>query len=245
MHFAHAYITQSGAISEVVLMRKHLKVATLSLAVFAGACGTSKEQSATLPDDLQKDLAAASAPASDLATAPKSFEPTRYVSEMERTTGPTRVKTMVKTKRRTKPMPRPEPVRKPAEEVAAADVAGTSEMAPSTTKAPAPSDLPTIPEPVATTPEPGARPAPSPVPSAGGSGDGGIGERRRGRGLGGLLGGIFGGVVIRGGHGGVDKCDPRTDGRTGGIFIMGPNSGMPLPTGTFPRRLTGHSRALY
>jgi len=156
MHFAHAYTTQSGAISEVVLMRKHLKVATLSLAVFAGACGTSKEQSATLPDDLQKDLAAASAPASDLATAPKSFEPTRYVSEMERTTGPTRVKTMVKTKRRTKRMPRPEPVSKPAEEVAAADVAGTSEMAPSTTRAPAPSDLPTIPEPVATTPGTGS-----------------------------------------------------------------------------------------
>jgi hypothetical protein len=48
-------------------------------------------------------------------------------------------------------------------------------------------------------------------------------------------------VVIRGGHGGVDKCDPRTDGRrTGGIYIMGPNSGMPLPTGTFPRRFSRH-----
>ena len=151
-------------------MRKHVKVATLSLAVFAGACGSSKEKSAALPEDLQKDLATASAPASDLA----------------------------------------------------------------------PSDLPTIPEPVATAPEPGAEPAPLPVPARGGSGaDGGLGQRGRGRGIGGLggiLGGIIGGVVIRGGHGGVDKCDPRTDGRTGGIFIMGPNSGMPLPTGTFPRR---------
>jgi hypothetical protein len=221
-------------------MRKHVKVATLSLAVFAGACGTSKEKSAALPDDLQKDLATASAPASDLATAPRNFEPTRVVSEMERTTAPRPVKKIVATKRKTKPVRRPEAVSKPAVEVAAAEIAGTEEMAPSTKKAPAPSDLPTIPEPIATSPEPGADPSPLPVPARGGSGgDGGIGQRGRGRGIGGLggiLGGIIGGVVIRGGHGGVDKCDPRTDGRTGGIFIMGPNSGMPLPTGTFPRR---------
>jgi len=238
MHFAHAYTTQSGAISEVVLMRKHVKVATLSLAVFAGACGISKEKSATLPEDLQKDLATATAPAGDLATAPKSFQPTSIVSDVERTAGPVRVKTAVKAKRKTKPMMRPEPVNKPAEEVAAADVAGTSEMAPSTTRQPVPSDMPTIPEPVASAPGPGARPAASPVPNAGGSGDDGIGNRR-GRGIGGILGGIFGGVVIRGGHGGVDRCDPRTDGRrTGAIYIgaSGPNSGMPLPTGTFPRR---------
>jgi hypothetical protein len=227
-------------------MRKHVKVATLSLAVFAGACGTSKEKSAALPDDLQKDLAAASAPASDLATAPKSFEPTRFVSEMERTAAPVRVKKIVATKRKTKPMLRPVAVMKPAEEVAAAETAGTSEMAPSTTKAPAPSDLPTIPEPVASAPDQGAEPANYPVPSRGGSGgDGGIGQRGRGRGIGGLggiLGGIIGGVVIRGGHGGVDKCDPRTDGRTSGVFIIGPNSGMPLPTGTFPRRFASHRR---
>jgi hypothetical protein len=112
-----------------------------------------------------------------------------------------------------------------------------------------PSDVPEIPEPVATSPEPGNEPAPSPVPGSVGSGNDGRG-RGRGRGIGGLggiLGGIFGGVVIRGGHGGVDKCDPRTDGRSrGGIFIMGPTSGMPrLPAGTFPRRLSGQGRRLY
>jgi len=222
-------------------MRKHVKVAALSLAVFAGACGTKKESTAALPDDLQKDLAAASAPGSDLATAPKSFEKTQVVSAMERTSGTTRVKVIAKSKRHTKPMLRPEPVNHPAEMVAAADVAGTSEMAPSPTeKQPVPSDLPTIPEPVATTPRPGSEPAPGPVPT-GGSGQGGAGSGRRGGGIGGLggiFGGIIGAVVIRGGHGGVDHCDPRTDGRsrTGGIYIMGPNSGMPLPTGTFPRR---------
>jgi hypothetical protein len=242
MHFAHAYTMQSGAISEVVHMRKHVKVATLSLAVFAGACGTSKEKTATLPDDLQKDLAAASAPASDFATTPKSFEPTLVVSAVERTAASAPAKVMVKTKRRTKPVRRPEPVRKPAVEVASAEVAGTAEMAPApSARTPAPSDMPTIPEPIATAPEPGARPAPDPIPARGGSGEGGIGSGRRGGGIGGLggiLGGIFTGVVIRGGHGGVDKCDPRTDGRrTGSIYISGPNSSMPaLPTGTFPRR---------
>jgi hypothetical protein len=51
-------------------------------------------------------------------------------------------------------------------------------------------------------------------------------------GLGGILGGIIGGVVIRGGHGGVDKCDPRTDGRGGRPPIFDqPNTGLPLPSG--------------
>ena len=221
-------------------MRKHVKLATLSLAVFAGACGTSKEQSATLPEDLQKDLATASAPASDLATAPKNFEPTRFVSEMERATTAKPAKKIVATKRHTAPVRRPQPVSKPAEVLADAEPIGAMAEAPAPTKSPDPASLPTIPEPVATAPAPGAEPAPVPVPRRDGGGGGGIGERRRGGGIGGL-GGIFGGiltgVVIRGGHGGVDKCDPRTDGRSGGIFIgSAPNSGMPLPTGTFPRR---------
>lgn len=240
MHFAHEDTTQSGAISEVVHMRKHVKIATLSLAVIAGAC-TSKEKTATLPDDLQKDLAAASAPASDLATAPKSFQPTQIVSDMERAPTATPAKKIVATKKHTKPVRRPQPYTKPAEEVADAAPLATVAEAPAPTKTPDPASLPTISEPVATAPAPGARPAPSPVPTQVGSGDGGMGTARRGGGIGGLggiLGGIFGGVVIRGGHGGVDKCDPRTDGRrTGAIYISGPNSIMPaLPPGTFPRR---------
>jgi hypothetical protein len=90
--------------------------------------------------------------------------------------------------------------------------------------------------------------APAPAPTAGRGddgrsvGQGGIGDRSAGGGLGGILGGIIGAVVIRGGHGGVDKCDPRTDGRRrggiGGVFDR-PDFGMPVPTGrpTFPSRL--------
>jgi hypothetical protein len=51
-----------------------------------------------------------------------------------------------------------------------------------------------------------------------------------------MLGGIIGAVVIRGGHGGRDKCDPRTDRRGGIVIARGPDLSMPLPTGqTFPR----------
>ena len=94
--------------------------------------------------------------------------------------------------------------------------------------------------------EPSA-PASSPTAGRGDDGrsvgEGGIGERRSGGGLAGVLGGIIGAVVIRGGHGGVDKCDPRTDGRRrggmGGVLVDRPDFGLPLPTGrpTFPSRL--------
>jgi hypothetical protein len=55
-------------------------------------------------------------------------------------------------------------------------------------------------------------------------------------------GAATGAVVIRGGHGGIDKCDPRTDGRRrGGMGGMmdRPDFGMPVPMGrpTFPSRL--------
>ena len=64
--------------------------------------------------------------------------------------------------------------------------------------------------------------APASAPAAGRGddgrsvGQGGIGERRSGGGLGGVLAGIIGAVVIRGGHGGIDNCDPRIDGRRTG-----------------------------
>jgi len=222
-------------------MPKLVKVATLSLAVLAGACSTGKEQTAALPEDLQKDLAVASSSASDLTTAPRSFEPTRVVSAMERGVTAKRAKSIVATKKRTKPVRRPQPVSKPAESLADAEEVGTSAALPTPTVTPSSAPVATAPEPVVI----GQRPAPDPavIPAANpsGEGDGGMGARRRGGGIGGLggiLGGIIGGVVIRGGHGGVDKCDPRTDGRRGGIFVERPTYGMPLPSGTFPRRIS-------
>ena len=221
-------------------MRTDLKVATFSVAVLLAACGTEKKQTAALSDDLQKDLAVAAAPAPGLATAPTSFEKMQVVSAVERTRAAAPAKRHVATKKRTRPVKRPEPVSKPADDVVEEPSVATSEIAPAAepareaeTTAPTPQ-----PEVIAQRPagEPSADPAPAPVGRGGNEGDTGIGAGRSGGGLGGILGGIIGAVVIRGGIGGVDKCDPRTDGRRrrgrGGIIGGYPISGMPLPTGT-------------
>jgi hypothetical protein len=229
-------------------MRTDVKVAALSLAVLLGACNTRQEQATGLPDDLKRDLTVASAAGGDLATVPRAYQATRFVSkaEMSRSTTPT--PRLVATKRRTPKAIRAEAVNKPAADVVA-DPAVKSE------EAMAPASTPVVdlnaPEsqPVAIVQQPTPEPAPTTTPSNSGSGDegrgegqGGIGERRSGGGLGGILGGIIGAVVIRGGHGGVDKCDPRTDGRRrrGGIGDLPDMGGaLPLPTGrgTFPTRL--------
>jgi hypothetical protein len=80
--------------------------------------------------------------------------------------------------------------------------------------------------PAETAPLPSARP--QPVASAGvGRDDGSIGDGR-GDGIGAIIG-----VVLRGGHGGIDECDPRTDGRRGGGRTIAINNRIPV-VGTFP-----------
>ena len=226
-------------------MRTDVKVATLSLGVLLGACGTRQEESTGLSEDLKKDLAVASAPATELATAPTSYQRMRFVSDVERARANTPAKVRVATKRRTPPVRRPEAVAKPAPDVVEEPTVKANEevaMAP----APEPVQAAPVSEPVVIAQQP-SEPAPVPVATPGngrvgdGIGDGELGERRRGRGIGGLggiLGGMIGAVVIRGGHGGVDKCDPRTDGRRNRPpMIDRPDFGLPLPTGqTFPSR---------
>jgi len=94
--------------------------------------------------------------------------------------------------------------------------------------------------PAAPTPEPtveaAPQPAPAPVQQAGGAAEIGTGNRGHGGGLGGFLGAL-GGVIIRGGIGSVDKCDPRHEGRQGTQIMIGrPDFGYPTPIGqpTFP-----------
>jgi hypothetical protein len=226
-------------------MRTDLKVATFSVAVLLVACGTDKKQTATLSDDLQKDLAVAAAPAPGLATAPTPYEKMQVVSAVERSRAAAPAKRHVATKKRTPPVKRPEPVSRPAEDVVEEQTVATSDVAPAAAPAPEPETTAPVPEPEVIAqqpaPEPSADPAPAPVGRGGNEGDVGIGSGRSGGGLGGILGGIIGAVVIRGGIGGVDKCDPRTDGRRrrgrGGIIGGYPIGGLPLPTGpsTFPR----------
>jgi hypothetical protein len=223
-------------------MRTDLKVATLSLAFFAAACSRHDEKAATLSDDLKRDLATASV-AGDLAGTPQKYQRMRFVSEVERPQASTPAKSPKVAKATVRSTVRRHPTPKPAAEPAPAPEPTATQVA----EAPAPVAAEPVSEPV---PQPiliSHRPAPDVINVPVTTGDGGMGERGRNGGiggsegvggLGGVLGGIIGAVVIRGGHGGVDKCDPRTDGRRnrGPITIAGrPDFGMPIPTGqTFP-----------
>jgi hypothetical protein len=223
-------------------MRTDVKVAALTLAVVLGACDGQREQATGLSEDLKRDLAAASA-AGELAAAPRAYEPTRFVSDVEMARAKAPAPRPVASKRRTAPVRRPEPVSKPAEEVVEEPTV-VSDEAPAPEPAPVAVATETAPEPIVIVQQPTAETAPAPIPVSTGQGDdgrsvgeGGIGERRSGGGLAGALGGIIGAVVIRGGHGGVDKCDPRLDGRRGrGGILRRPDFGMPSPVGrpTFP-----------
>jgi hypothetical protein len=214
-------------------MRTDFKVASLSLALALSACSRREEPTATLSDDLKRDLAAASSTNGDLATAPQSYQRMRFVSaaELPKKTEPAHRPSVAK--RPIRPIVRNSPRAEPTPERTREPDATTVAQAP----APVPASEAPIPEPVVIAQRPTPDYTPSSIPSTMPS-DGGIGEGRRGGGvggLGGILGGIIGGVVIRGGHGGVDKCDPRTDGRNRPPIYDQPNTGMPLPTGrSFP-----------
>ncbi|HET7456855.1 MAG TPA: hypothetical protein VFJ74_04310 [Gemmatimonadaceae bacterium] len=81
-------------------------------------------------------------------------------------------------------------------------------------------------EPVSTAPAPAPDPGPAVVPEPVSYPAGGAAEPGRGTGIGTVIGGVIG-VVLRGGMGGVDRCDERhTHGRRGG---NGGIDGIPLP----------------
>lgn len=191
-------------------MRSNWKVPALSLALMLGACG-SPPQPAAITEDLRRDLAAAAASA-ELSPAPKGYQRARFVSAIEQS-------------RAGRPAKRPSPAVHAEHAMASHEPAAaspTSEVAPEpvapdpivamTSASPEPASTPaaSAPEPsivIEPAPEPAREPARMPT----GPSDGMIGDDGQG-GLGGLIGGP-GGVVIRGGHGGVDKCDPREHGR--------------------------------
>jgi hypothetical protein len=182
-------------------MRRYTTAATLSLTFVLGACGRP-QQGADLPDDLKHDLAAASVGGGALAIAPQGRQPMRFVSDIEQWKGRSSIK-LPKAARHT--------VRHEAKAVAkeSMDMGSAPVVAVASES--------TVPEPIAakSAPEPtvaivaSSQPSSEPV----GSGNDGAGDRGRGSGWGGLLGGIIGTVVLRGGHGGIDKCDTRNEGR--------------------------------
>src|SRR5687767_13710169 len=141
MQFVHAHVGAGHGPPEVAHMRTDVKVAAISFGVLLVACSdTRKEQTTGLSEDLKRDLAAAAAPG-DLATAPRSYERTRFVSDIElaRTTKSPTPK-LVATKRRTKPVRRAEAIERPASDVVEDPIVASDDaMAP----APAPASAPT------------------------------------------------------------------------------------------------------
>src|SRR5512138_1358057 len=193
------------------LVNKLVRFSVLPVAALAVACGRGKSNDkAALNADLKRDLEAASASGVELASTSRDYQPTRFVSAIESpmTSAPVRRKNVKR------------PVARPA-------AAANDEVAKAPDPAPENKVAVAEPEPSTETPAPAidtptnvaVTPRPTPVGSAPASTDvgaGGVGGGSRGGGLGGIgeaIGTIIGVVVIRGGAGGVDHCDPRTDRR--------------------------------
>ena len=204
----------------------------LTFVLLLSACSTRSDQAAPLPDDLKQDLAAAASSSGDLAT-PQQYQPMRFVSAVERAHSATPTRRPAVAHRRVKATH----ARRPAPEVASETPDPASTMV---AEAPAPVAAPEAPrsEPTVITHEP-SEPANAPSPATtGAGGEVGGGARGHGGGWGGILGGLIGTAVIRGGIGGVDKCDPRGEGRRRPTVVVDrPIFGMPFPGGqtTFPR----------
>jgi hypothetical protein len=218
-------------------MRTYRNVTTLSLSLLLGACSGRQQQTADLPDDLRKDLAAASVGRNELASAPQSQKRVRFVSDLEQWKGGAPKRAMA-SHHPTRPMVHKAASAPTTDMATSPAIAVASEASAPTSIAVAPAPEPTA----VIAASPSAEPSSAP---AGSTSDSGAGDRGRGGGWGGLLGGIIGTVVLRGGHGGIDKCDTRTAGRgrgqppatDEGEYGRGrsangrPDFGLPLPTG--------------
>lgn len=210
-------------------MRKTVKISVLPVAALALACGRGKSnEQRALTDDLKRDLAAATASSVELASTARDYQPTRFVSAIESpaTSAPVRKRSV------RRPVARPTAAHEPevakAPDPAPENKVDVPEPVPAE-ETPAPTiDTPTN---VAVTPRPtpvGSAPAPTDA------GSGAVGGGSHGGGLGGVgeaIGTIIGVVVIRGGAGGVDHCDPRTDRRPTNGPVAYPDPRIPTRAG--------------
>jgi hypothetical protein len=211
------------------LVRNFVKLSVLPVAALAVACGRSNSKDETaLSADLKRDLAAATASSVELASTSREYQPARFVSAIESpaTSAPVRRRNV------RKPVVRPTGANE-QELAKAPDPAPETkvEVVEPTPSAEAPAPTIDTPTNVAVTPRPtpvGSAPASTDV------GSGGVGGGSRGGGLGGIgeaIGTVIGVVIIRGGTGGVDHCDPRTDRRPNNGPVYIPNTRMPVGIG--------------
>lgn len=194
-----------------------LGVALPALAL-AAACGRGGDSA--IADDLQSDLDRAQVAGNQLAVRP--YNANQVVSAIEAApAGKQNVGDRA---------PRPKPKRKappevvatptPLAELAEAPVADAVEDAPAPAEEVAVADAPAPAPTVEDSPAPAEQPEVITAPGSRADPDEGRGD------VGGWAGVI--GVVLRGGHGGIDNCDPRIDGRRGGVIAVGtrfPTSG--------------------
>ncbi|HET8786498.1 MAG TPA: hypothetical protein VFM38_12740 [Candidatus Limnocylindrales bacterium] len=192
-------------------MRKISKVTAGVVMLAAVACGRSDTDATKLSADLRKDLDAASSTSVELASAARGYKATEVVSAIEQKNGAEPVRRAV-TKR---PIPKkhvaPEP--EVATTVSAAPepeptIEAPAPAAPTVAEAPAPAPTETA----TATAEPPVITRPRPIPISYPEGGSDVG-RGGGSDIGTAIGVI--GVIVRGGNGGIDHCDPRTDGRRG------------------------------
>ena len=195
-------------------VRTFVGAAGIAGVLFIAACAGSES---VVDDGFLRDLELARA-ASPI-TLQASPAGAQVVSAIERTApAPRRIAPSQRAAKHT-PAPRrtPAPVEIEQPSLAAEPEPEPIEVAEAPSEVPA--DVPQIPS---------ARPQPVESPGAGGGyGDGDIG-RERGAGIGTIIG-----VVLRGGHAGIDDCDPRVDGRRGRGGRIAINNRIPV-VGTFP-----------
>lgn len=187
-------------------MRTIVGVAGLAGALLLAACS---EPVKSVDDSLKKDLELAFTESP--ITLQETAKSAQVVSAIERTARP--VKKQALSRRTVKHTPAPVETRAPVE-VAEADVSEELELAPVEVAEVRTDELPSIPS-----------SRPQPVHTSGGSGDY---ERGSDQGMGSIIG-----VVLRGGHAGIDDCDPRVDGRRGRGGRIAINNRIPV-VGTFP-----------
>ena len=196
-------------------VRTFVGAAGIAGALFIAACSGSES---VVDDSFIKDLELARA-ASPI-TLQASPTGAQVVSAIERTAPAQR--RIAPSQRAVKHTPAPRRTPAPVEIEQPGSAVAEVEAEPvvvAEAPAEAPADVPQIPS---------ARP--QPVPSTG-TGGGGYGDGDIGRGRGDGVGTIIA-VVLRGGHAGIDDCDPRVDGRRrGGSIAI--NNRIPV-VGTFP-----------
>ena len=230
-------------------MRTFVKLAVLAgAAAIVGCGGPGREPGADdLSADLRRDLDLASSASLGLASSARPYERMRVVSAVEkvplahRPTATAKAPDPRRAGRRAVRDPHAKTrARVPTTKVGngAPDVPDEPEAPTAVAQAPAPEPDDTG-EPAgegagAPEPQPAPRPTPIPIPVGGGGGGGGGAYPGRGPGPG-PIGDVIGvavGVVIRGGHAGIDHCDERDIAINRRFPVFNPTMGNP----TFPRR---------